>query len=73
MEKAEALLYLFSAVESVIFSTERFSNSLNYESLFEKLKVRENDIMITKLSKNNLNNINNEYHILESMFEKFTL
>ena len=29
--------------------------------------------MITKLSKNNLNKMNNEYQILESMFEKFIL
>ena len=29
--------------------------------------------MITKLSKNNLNKMNDEYQILESMFEKFIL
>ena len=41
-----------------------------YESPFEKLRVRRNDIMITNLSKNNSNN---EYYKLARIFEKFIL
>ena len=48
-------------------------NTKYYESPFEKLKVRKNDIMITKLSKNNSNKLNNEYYNLESIFKKFIL
>ena len=48
-------------------------NTKYYESPFEKLRVQKNDIMITKLSKNNSNKTNNEYYNLESIFEKFIL
>ena len=47
-------------------------NTKYYESPFEKLRVRKNDIMIAKLSKNNSNKSINEYYNLESIFEKFT-
>ena len=55
------------------FKTCRRQNSIlntkYYESPFEKLRVWKNDIIITKLSKNNSNETNNEYYNLES-FEK---
>ena len=44
-----------------------------YESPFENFRVRKNDNMITKISKNNSNKSNNLYYNLESIFEKFTL
>ena len=44
-----------------------------YTSPFKKSRVRKNDIMITKFSKNNSNKSNNEYYNLESIFEKFIL
>ena len=48
-------------------------NTKYYESPFEKFRVRKNDIMITKVSKNNSYKSNNEYYNLESIFEKFIL
>ena len=48
-------------------------NTKYHESLFEKLRVRKNDNMITKLSKNNSDKSNNEYYNLKSIFEKFIL
>ena len=48
-------------------------NTKYYESPFENFKVRKNDIMITKVSKNNSNKSNNEYYNTESIFEKFIL
>ena len=48
-------------------------NTKYYESPFEKLRVRKNHIMTTKLSKNNSNKSINEYYNLESIFEKFIL
>ena len=60
-----------------VFKTRRRQISIlstkYYESAFEKLRVGKNNIMITKLSKNNSNKSNNEYYKLESMFEKFIL
>ena len=48
-------------------------NTKYYESPFENFKVRKNDIIITKVSKNNSKELNNEYYNLESIFEKFIL
>ena len=48
-------------------------NTTYYESPFENVRIQKNDIMITKLSKNNSNKLNNEYCNLESIFEKFIL
>ena len=48
-------------------------NTKSYECPFENFKVRKNDIMNTKVSKNNSNKSNNEYYNLESIFEKFIL
>ena len=47
-------------------------NTKYFKFAFEKLRVRKNDIMIAKLSKNNSNKSNNEYYNLECIFEKFT-
>ena len=44
-------------------------NTKYYESPFKNIRVRKNDIMITKVSKNNYNKSNNEYYNLESIFE----
>ena len=48
-------------------------NTKYYESPLENLRVRRNDIIITKVSKNNSNKSNNEYYNLECIFEKFIL
>ena len=48
-------------------------NTKYYESPFENFRLRKNDIMITKVSKNNSNKSNNEYYNLESIFEIFIL
>ena len=48
-------------------------NTKYYESPFENLRVRKNDIMITKFPKNNSNESRNEYYDQESIFEKFIL
>ena len=48
-------------------------NTKYYKSPFENFRVQENDIMITEVSKNNSNELNNEYYNLESIFEKFIL
>ena len=48
-------------------------NTKYYESLFKNLRVRKNDIMITKLSDNNFNVLNNEYHKIGSIFKKSIL
>ena len=66
----------FSTVITVFKTYRRQISILNttyHESTFEKLKVRKNDIMIIKLSKNNSNESNNKYYNLESIFEKFIL
>ena len=39
-------------------------NTKYYESLFENFRVRKNDIITTKVSKNNSNKSNNEYYNL---------
>ena len=41
--------------------------------IIKKLRVRKNDIVITKLSKNNSYKSSNEYYNLESIFKKFIL
>ena len=48
-------------------------NTKYCESPFEKLRVRKNDIMITKFSQNDSNKSGNEYYSLRSIFEKFIL
>ena len=48
-------------------------NTKYYESPFENVRVRKNDITITTVSKNNSNKSNNEYYNLGSIFEKFML
>ena len=48
-------------------------NTKYYESPFKKLRVVNNDIMITKLSKNNFHKSNDKYYNLEIIFEKFIL
>ena len=66
----------FDIVITVFNTCRRQISILNtkyYESPLEKLKVRKNDIMITKLSKNNSNKSNNQSYNLESIFEKFIL
>ena len=66
----------FDIIITVLKTCRRQISILNtklYESPIEKLIVRENDIMITKLSNNNSNKSNNEYYNLESVFEKFIL
>ena len=44
-----------------------------YEYPFEKLRVLKNDILITKLSKNNSNKSNNKYYDKKSIFQEFIL
>ena len=69
-------LYLKSAIILLGQSNRRKISILNtkyYESPFEKLRRRKNDIMITKFSKNNSNNSNNAYYNLEGILEKFIL
>ena len=65
----------FNIVITVFKTCRRKISILNtkYESPFENFRVRKNDIMITKISKNNPNKSNNEYYNLESIFEKFIL
>ena len=51
----------FNIVTAVFKTCRRQISILNttyYEAPFEKLRVRKNDIMITKLSKNNSNKSN---------------
>ena len=48
-------------------------NTKYYKSPFEKLRVRKNDIMITKLSKHTSNKSNNKYYNLKCIIEKFIL
>ena len=43
-------------------------NTNYYVSPFKKLRARKNGIMIIKLSKNNLNKLNNDYYNMESIF-----
>ena len=43
------------------------------KSPFKNFRARKNDIMITKVSKNNFNKLNNQYYNLESICEKFIL
>ena len=61
----------------MVFETYRrqisILNTKYYEFPFEKLRVRKNNIMITKLSNNNSNKSNNKYYNLESIFEEFIL
>ena len=50
--------------------TSKFNIVLNkkyYQSPFKNFRVQKNDIMITKVSKNNSNESNNEYYNLESI------
>ena len=79
----------FNVVITVFKTFRRQISILNtkyYESPFEKLKVRKNDIMIIKLSKYNSNKskasffsqkdfkfFKNKYYNLESIFEKLIL
>ena len=66
----------FNKVITVFKTYRRKISILNtkyYESPFEKLRVRKNDIINTKVYKNNSNKTNNKYYNLESIFEKFIL
>ena len=66
----------FNTVITVFKTCRRKISILNtkyYESPFESFRIRKDDIMITKVSKNNSNKLNNEYYNLESIFEKFIL
>ena len=67
----------FNIVVTVFKTCRRKIKILNttkyYESPVENFRVRKNDIMITKVSKNNSNKSNNEYYNLGSIFEKFIL
>ena len=66
----------FNIVITVFKTCRRKISILNtkyYEFPFRKIKVRKTDIMITKVSKNNSNKLNNGYNNLESIFEKFIL
>ena len=66
----------FNIVITVFKTCRRKISILNikyYESPFENFRVRKNDIMITKVPKNNPNKSNNKYYNLESTFEKFIL
>ena len=54
----------FNIVVTVFKTCRRKISILNtkyYESPFENFRVRKNDIMTTKVSKNNCNKSNNEY------------
>ena len=74
------LIYIMASkfnIVIIVFKTCRrqisILNTNYYESPFEKLRGRKNDIMITKLSENNSNKSNNEYYNLENIFAKFIL
>ena len=56
----------FNIVITVFKTCRRLSisNIICYESPFEKLSARKNDIMITKLSENSSSKSKNEYYIL---------
>ena len=66
-------LYIFITVLQTCRRKISILNTKYYESPFENFGVRKNDIMITEISKNNSNKLNNEYYNLESIFEKFIL
>ena len=66
----------FNIVITVFKTGRRKISILNikyYESPSENFKVRKNDVMITKVSKNNYNKSNNEYYNLESILGKFLI
>ena len=66
----------FNIVITVFKTCKRKIGILNtkyYQSPFENFRVQKNDIMITKVSKNNSNKSNNEYYNLESIFKKSIL
>ena len=52
-------------IDITVFKTYRrkisILNTKYYESPFKNFRVRKNDIMITKISKNNSNKSKNEY------------
>ena len=61
----------FNVVITVFETCKRkiiiYINIKYYESPFENFRVRKNDIIINKVSKNNSNNSNNGYYNLESV------